>query len=105
MNVALPEVDGRVLSRAIAFKNAETHDEAVQANIVRHVAVPDRVAFVAKLAANWARLRNVEPADRRVALVLANYPNRDGRLGNGVGLDTPAATVHVLKQLEQAGLG
>ncbi len=29
-------------------------------------------------------------ADKRVALILANYPNRDGRLGNGVGLDTPA---------------
>jgi len=103
MNVALPEVDGRVLSRAIAFKNAETHDEAVQANIVRHVAVPDRVEFVSKLAANWAWLRNTHTADRRVALVLANYPNRDGRLGNGVGLDTPAATVHVLNELARAG--
>ncbi|MGI9355658.1 MAG: cobaltochelatase subunit CobN [Rhizobiaceae bacterium] len=103
MNVALPEVDGRVLARAIAFKNAEAHDEAIQANIVRYVAVPDRVEFVAKLAANWARLRNTQARDRRIALVLANYPNRDGRLGNGVGLDTPAATAYVLKQLKQAG--
>ncbi len=101
MNVALPEVDGRVLSRAIAFKNAETYDEAVQANIVRHVALPDRVVFVSKLAANWARLRNTEPQDRRVALVLANYPNRDGRLGNGVGLDTPAGTLNVLLAMQQ----
>ena len=28
------------------------------------------------------------PAERRVAVVLANYPNRDGRVGNGVGFDT-----------------
>ena len=26
-----------------------------------------------------------------MALVLANYPSRDGRLANGVGLDTPAS--------------
>jgi cobaltochelatase CobN len=38
-----------------------------------------------------------------VALVLANYPNRDGRIGNGVGLDTPAATVTVLHALAAAG--
>ncbi|MDX1434449.1 MAG: cobaltochelatase subunit CobN, partial [Gammaproteobacteria bacterium] len=37
------------------------------------------------------------------ALVLANYPNRDGRLGNGVGLDTPAGTLQALEALEAAG--
>lgn len=103
MNVALPEVDGRVLSRAVAFKAAETFDEATQCNIVRHKPVADRVEFVADLAANWARLRRTPAAERRVGLVLANYPNRDGRLANGVGLDTPAGTVEVLKAMGSAG--
>ncbi|MFD0917733.1 cobaltochelatase subunit CobN [Pseudahrensia aquimaris] len=103
MNVALPEVDGRVLARAIAFKNADDFDEAVQANIVRHAAMEDRVAFVADLAANWVRLRTAKPAERNVAIVLANYPNRDGRLGNGVGLDTPAGTMNVLRAMAGEG--
>jgi len=103
MNVALPEVDGRVLSRAVSFKAAETWDAATEANIVAHRPVPDRIAFVADLAANWARLRRAPVAERRVALVLANYPNRDGRLANGVGLDTPAGTVEVLKAMRAAG--
>ncbi|MEM1317235.1 MAG: cobaltochelatase subunit CobN, partial [Pseudomonadota bacterium] len=63
----------------------------------------DRLDFVAELAANWARLRATRANDRRVALVLANYPNRDGRLGNGVGLDTPAGTVAVLEAMGQRG--
>ncbi|MEE9314049.1 MAG: cobaltochelatase subunit CobN [Rhizobiaceae bacterium] len=103
MNVALPEVDGRVLARAIAFKNADNFDEATQANIVRHVARQDRVEFVAQLAVNWARLRGAKPSERNVALVLANYPNRDGRLGNGVGLDTPAGTIEVLRAMQREG--
>ena len=103
MNVALPEVDGRVLSRAISFKSAAHHDAAVQANIVAHEPDDKRVAFVAQLAANWVRLRRKTVQERRVALVLANYPNRDGRLGNGVGLDTPASTVNVLRELARAG--
>jgi cobaltochelatase CobN len=104
MNVALPEVDGRILARAISFKAATRH-AATQCDIARHQPVPDRVAFTARLAANWARLRRKAPAERRVALVLANYPNRDGRIGNGVGLDTPAATVEVLNALAAAGYG
>ncbi len=102
MNVALPEVDGRIVTRAISFKAAR-RDEATQCDIARHAPVPDRVVFVAKLAANWAKLRRKAPSERRVALVLANYPNRDGRLGNGVGLDTPAATIEVLRALQDAG--
>ncbi len=103
MNVALPEVDGRVLTRAMAFKNAGEFDERVEANIVRHVAEPDRVEFIADLAANWAKLGATKPKARKIALVLANYPNRDGRLGNGVGLDTPAGTVKVMQALREAG--
>ena len=103
MNVALPEIDGRVLSRAVAFKDPSRFDADVQANVVRHAPVPDRVAFVADLAAAWSRLRNTPAPDRKVALVLANYPNRDGRIGNGVGLDTPAGTATVLEALARAG--
>lgn len=103
MNVALPEVDGRVLSRAVSFKSARQFDAAVEANIVTHEPDENRVAFVAKLAANWVRLKRKKAAERRVALILANYPNRDGRLGNGVGLDTPAGTVETLKAMADAG--
>lgn len=38
-----------------------------------------------------------------MALVLANYPTRDGRIGNGVGLDTPAAALNILKALQAEG--
>jgi cobaltochelatase CobN len=105
MHVALPEVDGRILSRAVAFKAEQRRDPLTQCPIVTYRPVPDRVAFVAGLAAAWTRLRATPPPERRIALVLANYPNRDGRIGNGVGLDTPAGTVEVLRALRLAGYG
>jgi cobaltochelatase CobN len=102
MNVALPEVDGRVLAGAISFKTAR-RDAATQCDIAHHQPLDDRVAFAARLAAAWTRLRSTPPARRRVMIVLANYPNRDGRLGNGVGLDTPAGTVTILRAMAEAG--
>ncbi|MEO0547010.1 MAG: cobaltochelatase subunit CobN [Pseudomonadota bacterium] len=103
MNVALPEVDGRVLTRAIAFKSGGTFDEATQCTLVRHEPVVDRVNWTCALAAAWARISNTDAADRRVVIVLANYPNRDGRLGNGVGLDTPAGTASLLSAMLKQG--
>ena len=103
MNVALPEIDGRVLSRAVSFKDEAYFDEATECPIATYRARGDRIDFVADLALNWAKLREVSVGDRKVALILANYPNKDGRLANGVGLDTPASTVGALKALKRAG--
>lgn len=103
MNVSLPELDGRVLTRAVSFKGEAYFDEATECLITAYRAHGERISFVAELAANWAKLGSTPAAARNVALVLANYPNKDGRLANGVGLDTPAATVGVLKALEAAG--
>ncbi len=103
MNVALPEIDGRILSRAVSFKAPLGRDPDTEVDLVGYEPVADRIAFVADLARNWARLRAKPPAERRIALILANYPNRDGRIGNGVGLDTPASAIAILRTLARAG--
>ena len=103
MNVVLPEVDGRLLSRAVSFKAEARFDAATECPLVTYDPVPDRIGFVADLAAAWRRLRRTPAGERRVAVVLANYPNRDGRVGNGVGLDTPASVARSLAVLADAG--
>src|SRR5215831_3775362 len=103
MSVALPEIDGRILSRAVSFKAPLGRDPETEADLVGYRPVADRIAFVADLVRNWSRLREKPPAKRRIGLILANYPNRDGRIGNGVGLDTPASAIAVLRALAEAG--
>ena len=103
MNVVMPELDGRIMTRAVSFKTAAQRHNATQCSIVTYRENAGRIAFVAELARRWARLRATPPAERRAALVLANYPNRDGRIGNGVGFDTPASALTILRALNSAG--
>ncbi len=103
MNVALPEVDGRILSRVVSFKDLSERDEASQCDLVMYRPEADRIAFVSELAKRWSWLRTQENWSKRVGIVLANYPNRDARIGNGVGLDTPAGVINVLHAMEEAG--
>ncbi|MEM7771587.1 MAG: cobaltochelatase subunit CobN, partial [Cyanobacteria bacterium P01_A01_bin.37] len=100
MNVALPEVDGRIISRAVSFKTIQNRSDALETDVVVYEPVGDRIDLVADLATNWARLSETPVSERRIALILANYPNRDGRLANGVGLDTPASCIQILKALQ-----
>jgi cobaltochelatase CobN len=103
MSVSLPEIDGRIMTRAVAFKSAGRFDAATETEIVALEPLPDRIAFVAELGANWARLRGTPRTERRVALILANYPTGAARLANGVGLDTPESTAVMLRALQEAG--
>jgi cobaltochelatase CobN len=103
MNVALPEVDGRIITRAVSFKTVQTQNAALQTDVVVYEPERSRIDFVAKLATNWVKLRQTPISERKIALILANYPNRDGRLANGVGLDTPASCLEILKTLKAEG--
>ena len=103
MNVALPEVDGRILSRAVSFKGESFYDEMTECSITTYRARGDRITFVSSLAKNWCALRQVQNEHSRPAFIMANYPNRDGRLANGVGLDTPESLITVSKELTKHG--
>jgi cobaltochelatase CobN len=103
MNVVLPELDGRLLTRAISFKAESPLDPRLEFSSVRHEPVPDRVDYVARLAAAWAKLGNTPCFERRLALVLSNYPARGGRTGYAVGLDTTASTAAILQLLGGEG--
>lgn len=103
MHIALPELDGRIITRPVSFKSASRYSARCQLDVVRYELHPERARFVASLARRWCGLRRAPNATKRVALVLANYPTRDGRIGNGVGLDTPRSTMTLLKAMAEAG--
>ena len=103
MHVVLPEVDGRIFAHAIAFKQ---RGESLEPALRRPTFQPltDRVDATADLAAGLgAAAADRTASTRRVAIVLANYPNRDGRLANGVGLDTPQSLIDVLAAMRGEG--
>ncbi len=103
MNVVLPELDGRLLARAISFKAEAPFDSRLEFASVRHRSEPDRVDYVARLAAAWARLGRKRRSERKLALVLSDYPARGGRSGYAVGLDTTESTLEILRLLRSQG--
>ena len=103
MNVVLPELDGRLLTRAISFKAETPADPRLEFASVSHEPVADRIDYVARLATAWAKLRHTARQDRRLALVLSDYPARGGRTGYAVGLDTAASAAEILSLLKAEG--
>ncbi len=97
MQVAVPEFDGRLITVPFSFK------EAGADGVPEYVADPERAARAAGIAVAHARLRRIPPAERRVVIMLSSYPTRHARIGNAVGLDTPASAVVLLEAMRDAG--
>jgi cobaltochelatase CobN len=109
MSIALPEFDGRIISVPISFKQETGHSGAssgaakLSGRMQRYVPREDRVDYLARLSIKWADLRLKENSEKRIAIILSNYPTKDARIGNAVGLDTPASVVRILNAMKSAG--
>ncbi|MFJ8042080.1 cobaltochelatase subunit CobN [Kitasatospora sp. NPDC096147] len=96
--IAVPEFDGRLITVPFSFKELDADGLTVYA------ADAERAARVAGIAVAHARLRHVPAAERRLALVLSAYPTKHARVGNAVGLDTPASAMRLLARLRAEGM-
>ncbi|MHB9752869.1 cobaltochelatase subunit CobN [Streptomyces sp. BYX5S] len=95
--IAVPEFDGRLITVPFSFK--ELDEDGLPA----YVADPERAARVAGIAVRHARLRHIPAREKKLALVLSAYPTKHSRIGNAVGLDTPASAVALLRRLLDEG--
>ncbi|MCS7080916.1 MAG: cobaltochelatase subunit CobN [Chloracidobacterium sp.] len=96
MKVVMAEFDGRIITTVVGARESDAAG-------ARLAALPEQADAVARLAVRWARLRDRPNAEKRLAIVLTNFANRNGRVGSAVGLDTPASVLNILRALRDAG--
>jgi cobaltochelatase CobN len=103
MNIVLPELDGRILAGAISFKHPLPADAGLAFTALVNQPEPDRIDMVADRLAALVRLRTTPRAERRIAILMPDYPGAPGRTGYAVGLDVPASVLALLSDLTAAG--
>ena len=103
MHVVLPELDGRILAGAVAFKDPLPPQEGLAFTALASRPEPDRIAMVADRIAKLVRLRALPRGERHVAVLMPDYPGAPGRTGYAVGLDVPASVIALLDDLAAAG--
>lgn len=100
MKVVLPEFDGKIVAHPIGF---------VEKNILNGQSISqyqgnkERIKILVGLANRFASLALKENQDKKISIILTNYPTQNARIGNAVGLDTPASLICVLKELKEQG--
>ncbi|MEQ1953116.1 cobaltochelatase subunit CobN [Mesorhizobium sp. CN2-181] len=103
MHVVMPELDGRVLAGAISFKAPSAANQELGFTAQTNTPEPDRVEQVAARIAAFLRLADTPRENRRLAIIIPDYPSAPGRTGYAVGLDVPASVLAMLRDVKDAG--
>ena len=103
MHVVLPELDGRILAGAVSFKAEGEADAVLGFRAVANRPEHDRIDQVANRIAAFLRLQRTPRENRRIVILIPDYPSAPGRTGYAVGLDVPSSVLAMLHDLKDAG--
>ncbi len=95
MHVVLPEVDGRLFSSVVSFKEPGRKDTELEYSRFAHRAEGDRIKALADKVEGWVKLAQKPNCDKQLAVVLSTYPGKDWNMAHAVGLD-PLASVEAM---------
>ena len=96
-DVVHPEFDGQIISVPCAS------NEYKEGGIRYYHSIKDRALRIADMAIMWGRLRHIENKDRKVAILLYQYPPKNADAGGAAGLDTFASVVNILNRMRTDG--
>ncbi len=103
IQIVLPELDGRICTVPGAFKNLTSKDTCLSTSIYRTEPFNENIDWCINYIQNSVKLKKLKNINKKISLILANYPIKDSRLANGVGLDTPESVLYILRFLKQEG--
>jgi cobaltochelatase CobN len=102
-NVAMPEFDGLLITVPIAAKWLSETDPLTGAKITSYKPIPERLDKLVRLSLNWAKLKHIPNQEKKVAIILHNYPPQNDTIGHAAGLDTAASVMNLLRDLQKQG--
>ncbi|MCU0623732.1 MAG: cobaltochelatase subunit CobN, partial [Gemmatimonadaceae bacterium] len=99
LQVAIPELDGATLPLVFGGKGKASPDNPAPES----VPIDDRVEVVADRIARWVKLRRTPREQRKVAVILFNFPPNAGNTGSAAYLNVFASLQRTLAAMKEAG--
>ncbi|NLL81800.1 MAG: cobaltochelatase subunit CobN [Tissierellia bacterium] len=102
INVAMPEMDGVIVGMPIATKEVKK-DVDTCFDIISYYPIKERVYKMAMLAVQYSKLGRTNNDEKKIAILMHNYPPKNESIGCAFGLDTQQSIIEILKNLKNNG--
>nr|MDO8080203.1 magnesium chelatase subunit H [Candidatus Freyarchaeota archaeon] len=97
--ITLPELDGLIEPiPSLGLENLD-YSDTLGADVKSAVAIDDRVERIAGRVLKWLDLRRKKNSEKKIAIVLYNYPPGEDNIGNAAYLDVFRSLDKILERL------
>lgn len=101
--VIMPELDGRIEMMTVGCMEHLGDSEAIASGVYDIIPLKENIKVVANRVRSWLRLRKKTNGEKRIALILYDYPPGEATLGNASYLDVNSSLRQILQYLEKEG--
>ncbi|MDX9692578.1 MAG: cobaltochelatase subunit CobN [Methanothermobacter sp.] len=101
LGVTLPEMDGGIEPFFTAALRTKDDEDLGEVRIVE--VLPERMEKFSKRILNWLKLKNKDNHEKKIAIIIYNYPPGEGNLGSAGYLDVFKSLKRFLKKLKRQG--
>ncbi|MFX1308796.1 MAG: magnesium chelatase subunit H [Promethearchaeota archaeon] len=101
--IVMPELDGRIeMTTAGCLRNLGYSDN-LKSDILEVQPIAENVKFCAQRIKKWLKLRLKDNSEKKLAIIIYNYPPGEDKIGNAAYLDVSESVKNLIIELNKEG--
>ncbi len=101
--IAMPELDGRIEMITVGSLKNLGYSDDLKSNILEVQPIIENVKFYAQMVKKWLYLRLKENSEKKLAIIIYNYPPGEDKIGNAAYLDVSESIKNLIEKLIKEG--
>lgn len=101
--VVMPELDGRIEMLTVGCMKNLGYSEEIHSDVLEVAPLPENIQFTTERINKWLNLREKLNSEKKIAIIIYNYPPGEDKIGNAAYLDVSESLRNLINTLIKEG--
>ena len=103
ISIVMPELDGRIEMMTVGCMQNLGYSEEIHSDVLEVASISHHIDFIVERVKKWLNLRIKENSEKKIAIIIYNYPPSEDKIGNAAYLDVSESVRNLISLLIQEG--
>jgi len=101
--VVMPELDGRFEMMTVGCMRSLGYSELIDSDVLEVIPLEENIKLITERIKKWLNLRKKLNSEKKVAIIVYNYPPGEDKIGNAAYLDVSDSIRNLISSLKNEG--
>ncbi|MHA1729612.1 MAG: cobaltochelatase subunit CobN [Promethearchaeota archaeon] len=103
ISIVMPELDGRFEMMTVGCMRSLGYSELIKSDVLEVVPLDKNIELMINRIKKWLGLRRKLNSEKKIVLIIYNYPPGEDKIGNAAYLDVSQSVQNLFKKLKKEG--